>query len=73
MFCSTNRIIKYSNEITYIIPNVLSLWCRPVKHIQQFKIEAEAVATYYDIILMEISVILTKVMNFFDPHRKRLK
>ena len=71
--CSTQCIIKHTDEITNVILDVLPSGRRPMEHIQQFKIKAKAVPSYYDVLRVEISMILFQVVNFLNPFSEGMK
>ena len=73
MLCASCRIIKKPDEIAYVVLNILSFRCRPVKHIEQFEVKAETISPHYNIISVEITVIVMKVMDLFDAHYQCMK
>ena len=68
MLCSSNRVIKYSNEVAYVALDIFSLWSRPVKHIEQLEVKSKAIPSHCDVIRVKIAVIIPKVMDLFNAH-----
>jgi hypothetical protein len=71
--CSPQCIIKHTDEVTNVILDVLPFGRRPMEHIEQFKIETEAIPSYYDVFGVKISMILFQVVNFLNPFGEGVK
>ena len=59
----TQSIVEDMDQADDVILDVLSLRRRPVKHVHNFQIKPETIATDDDIVRMQIAVIFAQPMN----------
>ena len=71
--CTAYGIIKYADEIAYIVTDIISIGCAPVVHVDDLYMEGKTLPLDDDIVVVQITVVFAGPVYRFDTGSKRMQ